>query len=138
MEYRDKLKKRLNLGIAYIVIGVLMIASGFVLENTDTFISSFGFALALMGVVRIRNYKLITRNDDTIRKQEIAETDERNIALANKARSWAFFLYVMGASILVIILQFTPMRDTATLIAYTVCILVVLYWISYWVLRRKY
>ena len=138
MEYRDKLKKRLNLGIAYIVIGILMIMISSVLDNVNPFISSYGLAVVVIGFARIRQYKRITKNDETIRKQEIAETDERNIALANKARSWAFFLYVMGASILVIILQFTPMRDTATLIAYTVCILVVLYWISYWVLRRKY
>ena len=138
MEYRDKLKKRLNLGIAYIVIGILMIMISSVLDNVNPFISSYGLAVVVIGFARIRQYKRITKNDETIRRQEIAETDERNIAISNKARSWAFFLYVMGASILVIILQFTPMRDTATLIAFTVCVLVALYWISYWVLRRKY
>ncbi len=138
MEFRDKLKKRLHLGIAYIVIGIIMIISSFVFDNVNPFISSYGLALAVMGVVRIRNYKLITKNDETIRRQEIAETDERNIALSNKAKSWAFYLYVIGASILVITLQFTQMRDLATEIAYTVCILIALYWISYWVLRRKY
>ncbi len=138
MGFRDKLKKRLYFGIAYIVIGILMITISSVLDNVNPFISSYGLAIVVIGIARIRQYKRITKNDETIRRQEIAETDERNIALSNKARNWAFFLYVMGASVLVIVLQFTPMRDTATLIAYTVCILVALYWISYWVLRRKY
>jgi len=138
MGYRDKLKKRLYFGIAYIAVGLFMIALSFILDNVDTFVSSYGLAIAVIGIARIRQYKRVTKNEETIRRQEIAETDERNIALSNKARNWAFVLYVMGASILVIVLQFTDMRDTATLIAYTVCILVALYWASYWILRRKY
>ena len=43
MEYRDKLKKRLNLGIAYIVIGILMIMISSVLDNVNPFILSSVF-----------------------------------------------------------------------------------------------
>ncbi len=138
MEFKDKLKMRLNLGIAFIVIGVIMIGTGFVVDNVDPFVSSFGFALVLMGIIRVRNYKIITKDEKSIRKREIAETDERNISLSNKARSWAFILYIMVASIIVIVLQFTSMRETATMIGYSVCALVALYWGSYFVLRKKY
>ena len=138
MEFKDILKMRLYLAIGCIVAGILMIVGGAVSGRTDTFFSSFGLCLVIIGIVRIRNYKRITKNEQTIRKQEIAETDERNITLSNKARSWAFYLYLVGASVTVLVLLFMGNEDMAALIGYSVCILVALYWVSYFVLKRKY
>ncbi len=137
MDFKEKLKKRLYLGIAYIVIGVIMIICYNLLDNVNTFISSFGFALIMCGIVRVRNYFIITKSEERIRRQQIAETDERNIAISNKAKSWAFGIYLMGACILVIALQFTNLDYLSTVIAFSICALVLLYWISYHIIKRK-
>ena len=62
MEYKKKLKQRLYIAIIYIALGVMMITGIFVIKTDNDFISSFGFAMIIMGIVRIRNYFLITKN----------------------------------------------------------------------------
>lgn len=137
MDFRKKLRTRLYLAISYIVIGAVMIAASFITKTTNEFVSSFGFALLLIGIVRIRNHFIITKNDETIKKQEIAETDERNISIANRAKSLSFTLYVFAASITVIVLQILEMGELASVIGFTVCALIIIYWISYFIIRQK-
>lgn len=137
MDFMKKLKTRLYVAISYIVIGAVMIAVSFITKTTNEFVSSFGFALLVIGIVRIRNHFIITKNDETIKKQQIAETDERNISIANKAKSLSFRLYVFAASIAVIVLQFLEMSELASIIGFTVCALILIYWISYFIIRKK-
>ncbi|MBE6622805.1 MAG: hypothetical protein E7621_01230 [Ruminococcaceae bacterium] len=135
MEFKKKLKKRLYIAVAYTVLGLLMTASSFII-HTDDFISSFGFALFLMGIVRIRNYFIITRTEETIKKREITETDERNILIMNRAKSTAFSIYVLLSSFVVIILSFLNMHELSKCIAIGVCVLVVIYWICYMIYQK--
>ena len=114
-----------------------MITGIFAIKTDNDFISSFGFAMIIMGIVRIRNYFLITKNEETIRKQEILETDERNIAIQNKAKSVTFSIYTLLLATAVIILSLFNMHEIAKWIAYAVLLLVVIYWISYWIIRKK-
>ena len=94
-------------------------------------------ALAVIGCVRIRNYVIITRNDESIKKQQIAETDERNISIMHKARSAAFLVYILISCAVVTTLSVLNLHDIAKWIGYSVLSLVVIYWICYWVYQRK-
>lgn len=137
MDYRQKLQSRLYVAIINMAVGIMMIVGTFEIKTDNDFISSFGFALVITGVVRIRNYCLITRNEETIRKQQIAETDERNLAILNRAKSAAFSVYVLLSGTAVVILSLFNMHDVARWIAYSVCLLVVVYWICYWIYQKK-
>ena len=137
MNYKEKLKIRLYLGIGYIILGIAMIIV-FNLVNTGIdFLSSWGLAMIVLGIVKIKHYMLITKNDETLKKQQIAETDERNIAIANKAKSISFITYIIIACIAIIILQILKESQLAIIIFITVCILLASYWISYWIIRKK-
>ena len=137
MDYKQKLKSRLYIAIIYIALGIMMIVGTFAIETDNSFISSFGFALVIMGIVRIRNYYMITKNEENIRKQQIVETDERNISIIHKAKSATFSIYITLMGTAVIILSLFNMHDIAKYIAYSVCSLVVIYWIAYWVYQKK-
>ena len=137
MDYKKKLKTRLYLAFAYIFLGILMILSAFVVKIDHDFLSSFGLAMILLGLVRIRNYRLITKNEDAIRKQQIIETDERNISIIHKAKSTAFTIYTLLAGTAVIVLSLFGKHETARWIAYSICLLVIIYWICYWVYQKK-
>ena len=110
MNFKKKLTTRLVVGIVYIVLGVALIVTGLLTQSENAFWSSFGLALVVIGLVRIRNYRLITRNDERMWAQEIAETDERNVYIVHQARSAAFYIYVMIASVAVIVLQVLQMQ----------------------------
>ena len=137
MEFRKKLKTRLYIAIAYIIIGIITTAAAFILKIENEFFQSYGIALAVCGILRLRQYIKLTSSEENIRKQEIAESDERNIAIANKARSWAFYFYAMAAGICVIILEIMGMEEIALGVAMSICALIGFYWISYLIIRKK-
>jgi len=138
MDFKKKLKTRLYLAIGYIIFGALIVLIANLHNAADSYFSTFGLALAVCGVVRIRNYFIITKDEESIRKQEIAESDERTIMIVHKARSMTFSLYVMLSCIVVIVLMIVGQEQLAQLIAWSVCILVGIYWVSYLYLRKKY
>ncbi len=137
MDFRKKLKIRLFFAIGYIVLGLAMIIAFNIINTENDFLSSFGFALIVVGVVRIRNYRIITKNEEKITKYQIAETDERNIAIANKAKSVSFIIYVVLASVAVIVLGILNKTQLAVILSATICVLVIIYWISYWIIYKK-
>lgn len=138
MNFRKKLKIRLFTAISYIIIGIALIIVFNIVKTENNFLSSFGFALVMIGVVNVRNYCLITKNEDTIKKHQIAESDERNIAIANKAKSVSFIIYVILACLLVIVLEILNKTQLAMTLSATVCFLILIYWISYWIIRKKF
>lgn len=137
MNFKKKMKIRLLLGIGYIFLGLAMIIIFFAIKRENDFLSSFGFAIALIGVVRVRNYFIVTKSEERMQKQEILENDERNISIANKAKSVSFTLYMITACIAIIVLQLLDQTQMVRVLSTAVCILLILYWISYWIIRKK-
>ena len=137
MDFKKKLKTRLYVAITYIVLGIILIGWGFFAQTNNNYMSYWGLALAVIGCVRIRNYVIITRNDESIKKQQIAETDERNISIMHNARSAAFFVYILISCAVVTTLSVLNLHDIAKWIGYSVLSLVVIYRICYWVYQRK-
>ena len=138
MEFKKKLKTRLYIAITYIVLGTIMIAAGFVANINNDFISCFGFALVVMGIARIRNYYIITKSEESIKKQQIAETDERNISIIHKARSTTFSIYLLLLCTAVIVLSFLSIHDIARYISLCALLLVIIYWICYLIYQKKF
>ncbi len=137
MDFEKKLKKRLYFAIAYTVIGILLIIVSCFINTDYAYVSSFGAALTLIGIVRIRNYFIITKDAESIRKRRVTENDERNISIMLKAKNIAFGTYILTACVLVIVLEILKIREIAMVIEGSVCFLVFVYWLSYWILRKK-
>lgn len=137
MDFRKKLKIRLFVAIGYIILGLVMIIVFNLFDFPNNFLSSWGIALIVIGIAQIKKYFLITKNEESIKKRQIAESDERNISIANKAKSISFILYVVLASIAVIVLEFLNLTRFALLISGSVCLLVLIYWISYFIISKR-
>jgi len=138
MEFKKKLKQRLSIAVFYVALGLVLIIAGAANHFENYFFFSFGIAMLIMGILRIIRYRQITRDDKTIRRQELVETDERNKMISERARSWVFSLSIMGAGILVIALNLLGHHDAALPFAWYVCGMVVLYWICWIIIRKKY
>jgi len=137
MEYKKKLKQRLYYGVICIALGVMMIVGVYVSKSNNEFISALGFAVAMVGVARIIQYLKITKNEESIKKQKINETDERNISIIHKAKSATFSIYLLISSTVVIITALIDMPDVAKWLGYSQFVLVIIYWICYWIIRKK-
>ena len=119
------------------MLGIVMILAAFITKTDNNFISSFGLAMTIIGIARIVNYRAITKDEETIRKRQIMETDERNISIMYKSKSTAFGIYAVILGAAVIVLSFMGMHEAAKWIAYSECLLVTVYWISYFIYRKK-
>ncbi len=137
MDFKKKLKIRLFVAISYVIIGIAMIVVFNIIKTENNFLSSFGFALTVIGIARIRNYFLITKNEETITKRQIAENDERNISIANKAKSVAFIAYILVVCTSITVLYLFNKTQFAFILSGTVCFLLLVYWISYWIISKK-
>ena len=137
MDFKKKLRTRLYIAISYIILGVALIVTAFITKMENEYFSPLGFAFAVIGIARVKQYFLISKNEETIKKQEIRETDERNISISNKAKSLSFSLYILLSCVAVIILQIFGKSDLASILGLTVCALLIFYWISYFIIRKK-
>ena len=139
MEFKKTLQTRIYTAIAYMVVGILLMLVAFITKTDNHFIPAFGLGLLFNGILRLMQYRRITKNEQSIKKQQIAEADERNRMLLERAKSWAFYLYIMLTGTVLIVLAILGIQDTLVrMISYSICLLVLLYWICYHILKRKY
>lgn len=136
MDFRKKLKIRLYTAIAFLILGIGLIIVSCIFPIDNSFIYGLGPAFAVIGIARIKHYFIITKSDERIRKQEIAESDERNISVSNKAKTLAFTLYVIIACVAVIVLEILSISQYTSIITLSVCIMLCIYWISYFIINK--
>ena len=137
MEFKKKMQQRRIIALSYMVLGLVLVMAD-LLKGENGYFFSFGLALLLMSILRLLQFRKITRNDQSMRKQELAESDERTRMIAERARSWAFSLSITGSGIVVIVLSLLGRHEEALPFAWYVCGMGVLYWISFVIIRKKY
>lgn len=130
-------KKVYWLSIIYMVVGFILFGLGS-FEVVDEFWSGMGAALFTVGTIKlIRRYRF-DKNEAFREKIEIEEHDERNHFIRNKAWAWAGYLYVMIVAVACIVLRIMG-QDTLSMVASgSVCLVLVLFWVSFLILKRKY
>ncbi len=137
MKPRKSMRTRLIVAILYILIGVTLIVCG-QLGVTDPFWSGMGTALIFIAALQMIRLVRYRTNADYKEQVDTAYTDERNRFLGMKAWSWAGYLYVILAAVATIVCKVIG-EDTLMFAASgSVCLILVLYWVSYLIVRNKY
>ena len=125
------------LGVLYIIIGVSLIACDR-LSVVDEYWGGMGTALTFIGALqlfRIARYKI----DPKYREDaDTAANDERNHFLRSKSWAWASYLYIMIAAVASIVFKLLNQETLMFAACGSICLLLVLYWIVYFILRKKY
>lgn len=121
----------------YILLGATLMALG-VGEVVDAFWSGMGGGLLGVGIVRLIQLYCLKRDDAYREKMETEAKDERNAFIRNKAWAWAGYLFILIAAVAVIVLQVMGQEQLSMLASGALCLMLVLYWVAYLILRRKY
>lgn len=129
--------KRMVAYIVYIIFGVTLLVLG-VLEIVDSFWSGMGGALIAMGVVRMIQILRYNKDESYREKWDVETQDERNHFIRNKAWAWAGYLFVLIAAVCAIVFKLLGQELLSIAAGFAVSILVLLYWICYLVLKKKY
>ena len=135
MDYKKKLKARLNTAIIMIGVGIIFTVSSIFADSEMA--STFGAVFLVMGIARVVQYKRMLNDPEEMRRREIVETDERNVMLWTKARSLAFVIYIIAMGIAVIVLQLMEMTQAANIVSWCLMGFVVIYWICYFIIVKK-
>lgn len=135
MDYKKKLKTRLNTAIIMISVGIIFTVSSIFADSEMA--STFGAVFLVMGIARVVQYKRLLNDPEEMRRREIIETDERNVMLWTKARSLAFVIYIISLGIAVIVLQLMDMEQAANIVSLCMMGFMVIYWICYFIIVKK-
>ncbi|MBR2894430.1 MAG: hypothetical protein IKC03_02060 [Oscillospiraceae bacterium] len=125
------------LSIVWVIVGVVLIGLALV-EKVDAFWSGMGSGLLTVGILQLLKTHRLQNNAVYREKMEIEISDERNQFLRSKAWAWTGYLFILIAGSAVIVLRIVGQDLLSMAASYAVCLMLVLYWISYYVLKRKY
>ena len=123
--------------ILWMLLGITLLGLG-IMEILDAFWSGMGSAFFMVGAMGLfRSFRL--KKDPQYReKVETEASDERIVFLRSKAWAWAGYLFVLITAVASIVLRLLEQRLLSTAAGFAVLLIVVLYWGSYFYLRKKY
>ena len=129
-------------GIIYVVLGIVLLVTSQVMDLGQSTLAAImpGMGGALIGIGAFRLYRGIRLEKDVDYREnyETEMHDERNAWLRMKAWSWAGYTFVLIACCGTIITAIADKPDLMKYCSFSVCIILVLYWISYLIVRKKY
>ena len=130
-------RHKTRLAIVYIIFGLILFGCG-LLELVDEFWSGMGSAFAFVGILQLVRCIKYNTNENYRENVDTNAKDERNRFLSMKSWSWAAYLYVISAAVATIVLRILGHEDMSFAASMSICVILMLYWISYMVLKRKY
>lgn len=129
--------KRLISIILEIAIGIVLTVCGYA-GVIDAYWSGMGTALVIVGALMLVR-QIRYRIDETYKENvDVEVNDERNQYIRIKAWSWAGYFFVMAGAFGSIIFKILHQDSLSMFAGCSVCLIMVLYWISYLILKKKY
>ena len=104
----------------------------------DSFWSGMGSALVVVGAGRLLRAHRLNKNEEYREKMETYATDERLHFLRARAWSWAGYLFIIIGGIAVFLFRSLGQYLYSNAASCAVCLMLVLHWICYMVLKKKY
>lgn len=133
----NKVNSRLIWYIILILVGAALIITP-ALGWLDDFWVGMGGGLIGVAVVRLIMIARYKTNSDYAERVNVENRDERNLYLANKARSWAYYYSMLLEGIGIIVLRVMEYPELSTLLGFVLCGQLILYWGSWIYLKKRY
>lgn len=130
--------KRLALSIFWVLLGATLLGLSIAEILNDSVYSGMGGALMAIGIlqiVRIVRYRKDEKYRETI---DTEIKDERNVFLRMKSWAWTGYIVVLVEAIGSVIAMALGQETIQLMLAYSVCLIIFVYWLVYIILSRKY
>ena len=132
-----KYDRRMYLSLFWILVGAALFVCG-AMEWIDSYWCGMGGGFLGVGIVQLVRHIRYRKNEEYREKVDVANGDERNRYIAGKAWAWAGYLFVLVSGVATIALKVMGLDQWSLAASYALCLLLVLYWGSYLLLKRKY
>ena len=129
--------KSIIINSAYIIIGITLAVLSITNKISDYFL---GFAGGLIGAGALLLFRAIKYKTNSEYKEmiETEKSDERNRYISMKAWSISAYIFVMICAVITIVCMIMSKSLYMQISASAICVMLLLYCISYWILKRKY
>lgn len=132
-----KYDRRMYLSLFWLLLGAVLVVCSMT-EVIDSYWSGMGGGFAGVGIAQLIRHIRYRKNEEYREKVDVETNDERNRFLAGKAWAWAGYLFVLVSGVATIALKVMGQDQWSLAASCALCLLLVLYWGSYLVLKRKY
>ena len=132
-----KQNKRLISAVVEIVLGIILSALSFT-GMIDDYWGGMGTTLIVVGGIFLFRQIRYKTNNEYQQSVDVEVNDERNKFISMKAWSWAGYFFVIIAAAASIILKIIDLDEYVGFASGSVCLIIILYWLSYMVIRKKY
>lgn len=130
-------KRRVLLSLFWVLLGMALFVLG-MLGIIDSYWCGMGGGLIGAGGVQVYRFCRYHKDAEYREKMDIQNKDERNHFLSGKAWAWAGYLFVIINGAAVVVLKLMGQDLLSVWAAYSVCLILILYWLCWLWLRRKY
>ncbi len=130
--------KRLALTIFWIVLGILLVILSVADILDSSIYAGMGGALTAIGVLQLVRTMRYRKDAEYREKIDIEINDERNHYLRMKSWSWTGYIVVLIEGIGVVVALILGQETVQLILSYSVCLILVVYWLTYVILGRKY
>ncbi len=130
--------RRLVLSFFWVVLGLVLVVLSIAEVLDSSVYAGMGGALTAVGALQVIRNLRYRGNEEYREKVDTEVNDERNRFLRMKSWSWAGYIVVLVEAIGVIVAMIMGKETVQMILAYSVCLILCAYWISYLVLSRKY
>ena len=130
--------KKLVFSIFWIILGAVLMWLSIAEVIDSTYWSGMGGALLAVGVLQVIRNLRYRNNEEYQEKVNIEFGDERNKYLRMMSWAWTGYLVVLIEAIGVVVALIAGQHTIQMVLAYSVCMIVGIYWIVYMILKRKY
>lgn len=132
-----KFSRRAVVYILYLLLGItLWVLSA--LKLVGAFWAGMGTALVFLSILRLGQMIRMLKDDDYRENVETETYDERNRFIRTKAWAWVGYLFFLIVAVCVIVLKIIGFLLFSTVAFYALCLMLLLYWGAYLILRKKY
>ena len=128
---------RMALSIFWALLGAVLLGLGMA-EIIDSFWSGMGGGLMGAGLAQLVRHIRYRTNSEYREKVDIDNKDERNRFVSGKAWAWAGYGFVMIMAVMIFVFKFTGHEELMQMASFSICLVLLLYWGSWIVLKRKY
>ena len=131
------MNKRIAAKAMLMVLGAVMAVCSAV-GMMEEFWGGMGVALIVAGGIQLMRMIRYKTNSDYRARVNVEKDDERNRYISMKAWSMAGYMFVLIAGVATITLKIAGRDELMGMASAGMCLMLVLYWGSWMVLRRKY
>ena len=129
--------KPIYLSIFWVVLGAALVVCHLA-KLIEDYWFSMGIALIIVGALQVVRHIRYKTNAEYRETRDVETNDERNKFIANKAWAWAGYLFVMLSAIGSMAFKLLGREDLMMFCSCSACFIMILYWLSWLWLKRKY